>query len=232
MGNYSFVLSDQLQEEYCNFKEGKVYDRSLIENLLHYYKPSILTNTSQLKRIGRSMSPQLETTLRKSGFTTQSLKDLAQNTVYKIILCTDKDSYPYVNINGDKIENNLTACFFKRESRLKAIEHITALCRKAKRICVCDKYSFQNNDNIELLKDILPLKDLTIVYDSQYMTIDLLQKHCEKWTFSDRTLSEYHDRYLVIDDKLEIILTSGFDYLVKTEKEFTYIVRPVSMRRF
>lgn len=232
MGNYSFVLSDQLQEEYCNFKEGKVYDRSLIENLLHYYKPSILTNTSQLKRIGRSMSPQLETTLRKSGFTTQSLKDLAQNTVYKIILCTDKDSYPYVNINGDKIENNLTACFFKRESRLKAIEHITALCRKAKRICVCDKYSFQNNENIELLKDILPLKDLTIVYDSQYMTIDLLQKHCEKWTFSDRTLSEYHDRYLVIDDKLEIILTSGFDYLVKTEKEFTYIVRPVSMRRF
>lgn len=232
MGDYSFVLSDQLQEQYCNFKEGKVYDRSLIENLLHYYKPSILTNTSQLRRIGKSMSPQLETTLRKSGFTTQSLKDLAQNTVYKIILCTDEDKYPYVNINGDKIENNLTACFFKRESRLKAIEHITALCRKAKRICVCDKYSFQNNDNIELLKDILPLKDLTIVYDSQYMTIDLLQKHCEKWTFSDRTLSEYHDRYLVIDDKLEIILTSGFDYLVKTEKEFTYIVRPVSMRRF
>lgn len=232
MGDYSFVLSDQLQEQYCNFKEGKVYDRSLIENLLHYYKPSILTNTSQLRRIGKSMSPQLETTLRKSGFTTQSLKDLAQNTVYKIILCTDEDKYPYVNINGDKIENNLTACFFKRESRLKAIEHITALCRKAKRICVCDKYSFQNNDNIELLKDILPLKDLTIVYDSQYMTIDLLQKHCEKWTFSDRTLSEYHDRYLVIDDKLEIILTSGFDYLVNTEKEFTYIVRPVLMRRF
>lgn len=232
MGDYSFVLSDQLQEQYCNFKEGKVYDRSLIENLLHYYKPSILTNTSQLRRIGKSMSPQLETTLRKSGFTTQSLKDLAQNTVYKIILCTDEDKYPYVNINGDKIENNLTACFFKRESRLKAIEHITALCRKAKRICVCDKYSFQNNDNIELLKDILPLKDLTIVYDSQYVTIDLLQKHCEKWTFSDRTLSEYHDRYLVIDDKLEIILTSGFDYLVNTEKEFTYIVRPVSMRRF
>ena len=43
---------------------------------------------------------------------------------------------------------------------------------------------------------------------------------------------EYHDRYLVLDDKLEIILTSGFDYLVKTEKEFTYIVRPVSTQRF
>ena len=53
MGNYSFVLSDELQKEYCNFKEGQGCDRNLIENLLHYYKPSILTNTSQLRRIGK-----------------------------------------------------------------------------------------------------------------------------------------------------------------------------------
>ena len=89
MGNYSFVLSDELQKEYCKFKEGEVCDKNLIENLLHYYKPSILTNTNQLKRIGKDISKQLETTLRKSGFTTQSLEDLAQNTTYKIILCTD-----------------------------------------------------------------------------------------------------------------------------------------------
>lgn len=232
MGNYSFVLSDELQKEYCKFKEGEICDRFLIENLLHYYKPSILTNTSQLKRIGKSISPQLETSLRKSGFTTQPLEDLAQSTIYKIILCTDKDYYPYVNINGDKIENNLTACFFKRESRLKAINHMTALCRKAKTISIYDKYSFQDNENIELLKTILPLKDLTIIYDSQYMNIKRLQEYCEKWTFADRTFPEYHDRYLVVDDKLEIILTSGFDYLVKTEKEFTYIVRPLSRQRF
>lgn len=232
MGNYSFVLSDELQKEYCNFKEGKVYDRSLIENLLHYYKPAILTNTSQLKRIGKGISQQLETTLRKSGLTTQPLEDLVQNTIYKIILCTDKDYYPYVNINGDKIENNLTACFFKRESRQKAIEHITALCKKAKNISIYDKYSFQNGANTELLKSILPLKDLSITYDSQYIVITTLQEYCDKWTFIDRTLPEYHDRYLVIDDKIEIILTSGFNYLIKNEKEFTYIVRPVSKQRF
>ena len=33
MGNYSFVLSDELQKEYCNFKEGQGCDRNLIENL-------------------------------------------------------------------------------------------------------------------------------------------------------------------------------------------------------
>ena len=76
------------------------------------------------------------------------------------------------------------------------------------------------------------IRDRSIVYDSQYLNVDMLRTHCEKWTFIDRTLPEYHDRYLVLDDKLEIILTSGFDYLVKTEKEFTYIVRPVSTQRF
>ena len=95
-----------------------------------------------------------------------------------------------------------------------------------------DKYSFQNNANIELLKDVFPTKDLSIVYDSQYIDISVLKEYCEKWTFIDRTLPEYHDRYLVVDDKLEIILTSGFDYLIKTEKEFTYIVRPTSEKRF
>ena len=122
--------------------------------------------------------------------------------------------------------------FFKRESRKKAIDHISALCRKADTICVYDRYSFNNNENIELLRGFLPLKKVSIIYDSQYIDVSLLRGYCDKWTFIDRTLPEYHDRYLVIDNHLEIISTSGFDYLVKTEKEFTYIVRPVSQQRF
>ena len=110
--------------------------------------------------------------------------------------------------------------------------HITALCRKAKNISIYDKYSFLNGANIELLKSILPLKELSITYDSQYINVVALQEYCAKWTFIDRTLPEYHDRYLVVDDKIEIILTSGFDYLIRNEKEFTYIVRPVSRQRF
>lgn len=34
-----------------------------------------------------------------------------------------------------------------------------------------------------------------------------------------------HDRYLVIDGEVEIILTSGIDYLFDDEKECTIIVR-------
>ena len=85
---------------------------------------------------------------------------------------------------------------------------------------------------MQKLKSILPLKELSITYDSQYINVVALQEYCAKWTFIDRTLPEYHDRYLVVDDKIEIILTSGFDYLIRNEKEFTYIVRPVSRQRF
>jgi len=33
------------------------------------------------------------------------------------------------------------------------------------------------------------------------------------------------DRYLLIDNNIEIILTSGFDNLFDENKDFTYIVR-------
>jgi len=36
-----------------------------------------------------------------------------------------------------------------------------------------------------------------------------------------------HDRYLIIDGKIEIILTSGIDYLFSDDKECTMIVRKV-----
>ena len=36
-----------------------------------------------------------------------------------------------------------------------------------------------------------------------------------------------HDRYIMIDNNIEIILTSGIDYLFDTSKDFTYIIREI-----
>lgn len=38
---------------------------------------------------------------------------------------------------------------------------------------------------------------------------------------SDDTI---HDRYIIIDDKISINLTSGLEYLFKNDKDFTYII--------
>jgi thymidylate kinase len=42
-----------------------------------------------------------------------------------------------------------------------------------------------------------------------------------------KNYEDHHDRYLLIDNKIEVIITSGIDYLFDTTKECTIIVRQV-----
>lgn len=41
-----------------------------------------------------------------------------------------------------------------------------------------------------------------------------------------------HDRYIDIDGKIEILLSSGFDHLALNDKDFAYVIRPVEKSRF
>lgn len=242
MGSYGLVLSDELQEVYLDFKEGKQFDREIILRLLHYFKGSFITNTAQMKRINRELSPSVQQQLRGAGYTTQTLDDLAKKTVYRIILSTDKNIFPYVNIHADVIENNLTGCFMRGVRRDKAIAHIQALCDKAKRICIYDRYIVRravergNQDNLNSIAALFPKKKLCIIYQEGHLEqvdVNTLNGKCCDWTFEKRTdIPDHHDRYLIIDDKIEIILTSGFSSLSEITKDFTYIVRPVKQNRF
>ena len=242
MEPYGLVLSDELQKVYLDFKEKRDFDQVIVQQLFHYYKGSFLTNTAQMKRIGREMSPSMEQQLRSAGFTTQSLEELAGRTIYKIILSTDINRFPYVNIHGDPIENNLTGSFMRGVRREKAIEHIQALCKKATRICIYDRYITKggrvrsNQENLNNIAALWPNKSLCIVYQDGHFNdsdVNFLKGKCVKWTFEKRVdIPDHHDRYLIIDDKIEIILTSGFSSLSDITKEFTYIVRPVNKNRF
>lgn len=234
---YSLVLSDELQTEYYKFAQGENSDSETMKRLLHYYKAPFLTNVAQYNRTGVKIADKLRVQLIKSGFKNQSLEELARKTTLKVILTTDSDVFPYININGDKIENNLCGCFFRSEPRTKAIAHIKAICEYAKEICIYDKYFSAVNGikNLQLLENILPQKQLSIVHDATHITsadVAHLKKHCPQWNFTATTLSAHHDRYLIVDGETEIILTSGFDHLANTTNEFTYILRVVSEQRF
>ncbi|HBK30621.1 MAG TPA: hypothetical protein DDZ96_15280 [Porphyromonadaceae bacterium] len=239
---YGLVLSDDLQKAYLDFKNKGDFDQDRVARIFHYYKGTFLTNTAQLKRIGAKVSPAMERQLRGAGYTTQSLEDLAGKTVYKIILSSDKDVFPYVNIYDDTIENNLSGCFARGDNREKAIEHIRALCKNAKMVCLYDKYIVRkgtengNQENLKMIASLFPKKALCIVYQEGHLELDdenFLKSACDKWTFERKTtIREHHDRYLIIDDKIEIILTSGFSSLRDVTKEFTYIIRPVYHNRF
>lgn len=124
----------------------------------------------------------------------------------------------------------------RSEPRLKAIEHIKSLCNDAKKsILVYDKYFYNKEDNADMLIKLLPLKKIEITYQRNSFSeqqINKLKSKCADWTFKDNNFTDNHDRYLIIDDNVEIILTSGFSYLNDFTKEITYIVRLIDRHQF
>lgn len=234
--NYSLVLSDELLSEYYKFTSNSIFDRNLIEKLFNYYKPTYITNKAQLDRINHSSDKNLISSLIKSGLKNQTLEELASKTKYKVILSTDRSDYPYVNINNDNVENNFTGTFLRNESRDKAIKHIKALCNEAEKfIIVYDKYFSEKDENADTLINLFPNRKLKIIYQLNTLSNnqkDKLQKACPKWTLGDDKFQDSHDRYLIIDNKVEIILTSGVWYLNNISKEITYIVRLIKNSRF
>lgn len=234
MGKYSFVLSDALCKQYFLFKEHKDYDKNIIMHLLKFHCGEFLINTKQLDRIGisREVSKNLHDSLRRSGFTTQTLEDLAGKTDYKLILCDDRSDYPYVNIEQDQISSTITGCFYRNISRDKAVMHIKALCKQAEKICLYDKYI---SDCLNVLSLFLPDKKVEIECGPKQLeasNMAYIQNMNAKWILKNELrMKMHHDRYIIIDDKVEVILSSGFKYLGEVSNELTYVVRPVLTNR-
>lgn len=231
----SVVFSDELLEQFFRFRENGNYDKKMVEKLLHYYKPIYLTNVAQLTRIGRTADKTLITNLLKSGYKNQSLEELAKKTGYKVVLCTDRSDFPFVNVDGDRLENNFSGTFLRKEERSKAVSHIKSLCEHASHVVVYDKYFCNYRDNVEMLKDLLPTHKLEIKFCKYSFSKDQisdLKSTRSNWTLNETKLPDNHDRYLIIDDKIEIVLTSGFRYLSNTDKDFTYLVREIDSHQF
>jgi hypothetical protein len=260
MENKGIVLSDDLLKEYLNFRSGKEFDVQLIKKIINYLKGGVFFNLKQLKEIGvktredfnvlgLSGLPGLVNQIFNARNKSKSIEELSKESSFKIILSNSKNDYPYVNINNDNIENNLCGFFYPKQSRNKAIEHIRDLCLKAKKIILFDKYFYTNFDNINTLIELLPNTDINLIcykgydhhesrtvnYLSDIQIEELNDKRSNiKLNFLDDPKT-IHDRYLLIDDTLEIILTSGFEYLGEQTKDFAYIIRKldhVSNNRF
>ena len=240
MAGYSFALSDDLCKEYLLFKQhSKEYDKSIVAKLLQYHtQEEFIYNTSQIARIKIDLSETLIHRLRLAKFTTQSLEELASKTTNKLILSTNNSTFPYVNIFNDNISNNIIGCFYKNADRSKAIDHIKALCFKAKKIQLYDSY-LKDNLTYKVLETIIPNNtNVEINYMHEHLCDDCISDlkktltNCKFTKIIHNPDDHHHDRYIIIDDKIEIILTSGFKYLTETNKELSYIVRPISGSRF
>jgi len=229
----ALVLSDELLQCYYDFKNGKVNNSKLLEKFLSYYHAPHKTTVEQLERIGYD-DPLLKRRLILSGDLSLPLSSLAQKTFYKIILNTEKSEYPYVNINGDSVEKNFSLTFRIGENRDKLTAMIKAFCQDANTILIFDKYIIDNQQyTIQLFKDLIPRKRLTVFYDRRHLDQTVkteIKRICKDWLLKEDTrsaLKNSHDRYLIIDNKTEIILSSGFRYLFDIKSDITCLIRKI-----
>ena len=109
------VVDDDLFREYHRFQDGEKFDHKKIKMLLHYFKTRLVSNVKQYEDNEVELPANLRSQMVHFGLRRQSLEELAENcTLYKIILSSTKDTFPYVNIMDDKqrLENNYSASLF------------------------------------------------------------------------------------------------------------------------
>lgn len=240
------VLCDDLFKQYHAFRRGKVgsYQDNTIKKLLKFYRSGFVSNIAQYERCGVPLDNQMKQKLYRNNMRQQSIVELANtHTLYKIVLSVKSCGFPYVNILSDdeKIDMSVTGSFNLREDRHVAIEHIAAICGNAREIILFDEY-INNSKEKENIKDVLD-KILPTSHEVSVRCYSPLSSEIKNYlnqkspnrTFDALSVpnaQDYHDRYIVVDNKLEILLSSGLDHLARTISDLTYVVRPITENRF
>lgn len=238
---FSLVLDEEIAQKLCHFKQGKNQNLSEIQKILQYYKPNPLfpTKESLAQYYGDALTTQILSTYSNLYHNNPSPQELIHKTTYKIILTLkEKDGFPYVNINKSKIQNQISSTFSENEDRHNALLHFKTLLENAMRVFIYDPYIKKPNVQKALLSFItqcFPQKPLTIYTKNNPKDLQPLASEIKKiyndWHIKQanhsqcQAFSDLHDRYIVIDQKIQIILTSGIDHLIDKQKDFTYLIQ-------
>lgn len=246
---YKVVLSDKLFSIYKKSAGGVILspkERKAYELLISNLEFEILTNLAQLNRcrIHHSLPDEVYYDLQPALLSDEeniklSLVELSDKTIFKLIITQDSNNVepPYFNIKDSKINKNYMITNLHNENREYLGLYLKQLLKNSNEIFIHDKYFPYSEDNAKLF-DLLPNKAVNIKYieNGDSSMGDFIGKCCAKnntWTTSccDTTKEEYnrfarsHDRYLIIDNKIEITITSGFMYLWDEGKEVTSIFK-------
>lgn len=242
--NFSIAINDDIAEKLCNFRERKEYDFKEIEEILQYYKPSPFFTYSFLERFyGKESISTILSAYTHLNF--NSIEELSKHTLYKIILTQDNDEFPYVNIKKSRIYPSFCSTFLKNEDRTNARKHIRSLLEQANILYIYDRYLDQPNVSqglFDFFEECLPKAIKVLIHQSHFdkfqknnkEKISKLKQKNPDISFGKDTLykgfENSHDRYLIIDQKIRIILTSGIEHLMDNTqaKDFTYIVQEIN----
>lgn len=225
MDKYFLVLDDNLIKLYHDFKHGVDLNTKELAGFLRYYRPMHKTNLSQLLRCNIEDTALLSA-LAADVDKDKSLEDLCNLTIFKYILTTERKPQPYLNIFSDYFTTEIVYSFNKDDERFPFLEHLKRLCQDAKYIFITDKYL--NEGLARKLIDYFPESiSIHLTYKFQELG-SKLKEYFPKIRFKDNKHSTYaklHDRYIRIENDIEIIITSGIDNLFDTTKDCTVIIR-------
>lgn len=243
--SHGCVLDDGLLKEFWAFQRGHSYNADVVEKILRLYHPPYLTCNRQLVSCGID-DDSLMQGLMADGWVNQTLEELSQKTLYKVVL-TDQASDPskgYFSIadgGSNKLGKYYSLTAKKGEPRTHLHDYLRKLLSDAKTVEVCDYYF---DSKFSLTKELFchfPSTKVNVFFSKQETTkaaslnpanLSQLKTNYSNIAFPRNTKQTYqglHDRYLLINNKIEVIITSGIDHLFDPHltKECTIIVRQV-----
>ena len=246
------VLSDELYQLLLDFHHNtnKKTDNDKVEALLSYIRNPILTNIAQLNRLNIQDKSYRSHLLQKyPQLQNLDLEELSQNTLYKIILTTDtQKQFPYVNVleNNEFVQNSFSMTVNIGQNRTRIKEYLKQQLKNAKELYIYDCYfaknwdltkelfSYLNSSNvyIHLPKNIFDKKVKSNTPNQNGKKLNLVIKTlCTNFQVVKEQSHQYfankkHDRFIIIDDEIELIFTSGIDNFFNPNiNECTLIIR-------
>lgn len=229
--SYTLAMEDDLLKTFHYFKRGQLSETSKSTiHLLRLYQPPHITSVAQLKAIGIEDAALLQA-LAAQGLTAQTAHELAQRTIYKLLLSNADINYPAVAVGSDSINSEFVMTLKAGEARAKAHEWLKALLADAKMVTIIDPYLFapSSKNSVAPFFNLFPQKALTLFLNElSQENIRVVKALYADWKVKENAHPAYqnvHDRYLLIDNSVEVVITSGIDYLFDTSKECTLLVR-------
>lgn len=127
-------------------------------------------------------------------------------------------NFHYVNIDEGRFTPAITTFYKGDEERIAAKDYLKNPCMGAKKsILLYDGYINVAHDFDGLLKHILSNSKIQFIFS--FNKIDVTHRNESQRThpnlmFKDLgEVAKQHDRYLIIDDTIKVVLTSCFEYL-------------------
>lgn len=241
------VLEESLLNEFFKFYYGDSYNKETIHNLFYHFKPFVITNEQiinyfsnddiALQKALTTQIPYCECIDTSSElYSNQFYKEMLEKSKYKILLTNNSISLNTLDCHKICIKDKPTHIYAKKfesgSNRDNAKKHIISLMKNANKITIIDKFLYKDNvinNLISWFNENNLNKEINFILKGQKSQLSrntiTSRFNNEGYNVTCKLINDtIHDRYIIIDDKISINLTSGLEYLFKTNKDFTYII--------